>query len=351
MQTCGSSEASPSKRKRESEISTTSGNTQNKTTPVTEISCCNLNEMIIEDLREGNSKLETAHKESLAENVTKDDTIQSLNARIVMLEQMFKESLAENVTKDNTIQSLNAKIVILEQMLNNANISSDMGNQNNDTERCNNNEDHLDLNDQPPLQDFMEMMASLQQTPVPSGDELTPSEAGFGFGFGSVETPDLREKLNKSRQNRDTQEGEERDLSEVLKQSQWDREKREDQLRRQRSLIDAIETAPPRKTHEPSEGDPTPNETAPVTEADTDIEKEPRYTDGNLAHQSSTPTSENSTVLHAPDMLAADLDEINEVVETTEESDKLNQQSTLNSNELATCNNTFSATEPALGKK
>ena len=50
-------------------------------------------------------------------------------------------------------------------------------------------------------------------------------------------------------------------------------------------------------------------------------------------------------------MLPADLDEINEVVETTEESDKLDQQSTLNSNDLATCNNTFSATEPALGKK
>ena len=326
MQTCGSSEASPSKRKRVSEISTTSGNTQNKTTPVTEISCCNLNEMIIEDLREGNSKLETAHK----------------------------ESLAENVTKDNTIQSLNARIVILEQMLKNANISSDMGNQNNYTERCNNSEDHLDLDDQPPLPDFMEMMASLQQTPVPSGDELTPSEAGFGFGFGSVETPDLREKLNKSLQNRDTQEEEERHLSEVLKQSQWDREKREDQLQRQRSLIDAIETAPPRKTHEPtapSEGDPTPDETTPVPDADTDIEKETRYEDGNLAHQSSSPTSENSTVLHVPDMLAADLDEINEVVETTEESEKLDQQSTLNSNELATCNDTFSATEPALGKK
>ena len=291
MQTCGSSEASPSKRKRVSEISTTSGNTQNKTTPVTEISCCNLNEMIIEDLREGNSKLETAHK----------------------------ESLAENVTKDNTIQSLNARIVILEQMLKNANISSDMGNQNNYTERCNNSEDHLDLDDQPPLPDFMEMMASLQQTPVPSGDELTPSEAGFGFGFGSVETPDLREKLNKSRQNRDTQEEEERHLSEVLKQSQWDREKREDQLQRQRSLIDAIETAPPRKTHEPtapSEGDPTPDETTPVPDADTDIEKETRYEDGNLAHQSSSPTSENSTVLHVPDMLAADLDEINERVDS-----------------------------------
>ena len=119
-------------------------------------------------------------------------------------------------------------------------------------------------------------------------------------------------------------------------------------------MIDAIKTAPPRKTHEltaPSEGDPTPDETAPVPEANTDIEKEPRYEDGNLAHQSPSPTSENSTVLHAPDMLAADLDEINEVVETTEKSDKLDQQSTLNSNDLATCNNTFSATEPALGKK
>ena len=325
MQTCSSSEASPSKRKRVSEIST-SGNTQNTTTPVTEINCCNLNEMIIKDLREGHSNLETA----------------------------LKESLAENVTKDNTIQSLNARIVLLEQMLKNANISSGMGDQNNDTERCNNSEDHLDLNHQPPLSDFMETIASLQQTPVPSGDELTPSEAGFGFGFGSVETPDLREKLNKSQQNRDTQEEEEQNLREALKQSQWDREKREDQLRRQRSLIDAIETAPPRKTHEltaPSEGDPTPDETAPVPEANTDIEKEPRYEDGNLAHQSPSPTSENSTVLHAPDMLAADLDEINEVVETTEESDKLDQQSTLNSNDLATCNNTFSATEPALGKK
>ena len=119
-------------------------------------------------------------------------------------------------------------------------------------------------------------------------------------------------------------------------------------------MIDAIETAPSRKTHKltaPSEGDPTPDETAPVPEANTDIEKEPRYEDGSLAHQSPSPTSENSTVLHAPDMLAADLDEINEVVETTEESDKLDQQSTLNSNDLATCNNTFSATEPALGKK
>jgi hypothetical protein len=174
----GSSEASPSKRKRVSEIRTTSGNTQNtqNATPVTEINCCNLNEMIIEGLREDNSKLETA----------------------------LKESLKENEKKGDTIQSLNAKIAILEQMLANANISSDIGNQNNDSERCNNSEEI---------------------------------------------------------------------------------------------------------------------------------------------------TSENSTVLHAPDMLAADLNETNEVVETTQESAKLDQQSTLDSNELATHNNTFSATEPALGKK
>jgi hypothetical protein len=159
MQTCSSSEASPSKRKRVSEIST-SGNTQNTTTPVTEINCCNLNEMIIKDLREGNSNLETA----------------------------LKESLAENVTKDNTIQSLNARIVLLEQMLKNANISSDMGDQNNDTERCNNSEDHLDLNHQPPLSDFMETIASLQQTPVPSGDELTQSGLSFNIANFSVVT-------------------------------------------------------------------------------------------------------------------------------------------------------------------
>ena len=69
----GSSEASPSKRKRVSEIRTSSGNTQNtqNATPVTEINCCNLNEMIIEGLREDNSKLETALKESLKENEKK----------------------------------------------------------------------------------------------------------------------------------------------------------------------------------------------------------------------------------------------------------------------------------------
>ena len=108
----GSSEASPSKRKRVSEISTTSDNTQ-KTTPVTEVNCCNLNEIIIEGLREDNSKLETSLKESLKENGKKDDTIESLNARIVELEEMLK----------------------------NTNISSEIGNQNKDSERCNNNEE------------------------------------------------------------------------------------------------------------------------------------------------------------------------------------------------------------------
>jgi hypothetical protein len=42
--------------------------------------------------------------------------------------------------------------------------------------------------------------------------------------------------------------------------------------------------------------------------------------------------------------------EINEVGETAKESEKLYQQSTIDSNESPTDNNTFCATEPASGK-
>ena len=63
-------------------------------------------------------------------------------------------------------------------------------------------------------------------TPVPSGDELTPSEA-------NEEEPDLREKLDKTRRERDTL-GEGPDLREALDRSRREKEKEKEKKKKEK---------------------------------------------------------------------------------------------------------------------
>ena len=65
-------------------------------------------------------------------------------------------------------------------------------------------------------------------TPVPSGDELTPSEAGL-----TEMEPDLRDRLDKTRQVRDTL-GEGPDLREALVRSRREKEERDEKEKRRK---------------------------------------------------------------------------------------------------------------------
>ena len=96
-------------------------------------------------------------------------------------------------------------------------------------------------------------IASLQQMPTLSGDELTLSETECS----PKQSDDLGNKPNKSRQIREAENREEDGLNmgEILKQSKLDSERQNSQLRWQRSLIEAVEAAPPNQWFKPASGE------------------------------------------------------------------------------------------------